>query len=306
MASSNRHWPSMFKSKPTNPTNQCSQYFSSNSPYTSGGDGERTPEPKPRWNPRPEQIRILEAIFNSGMVNPPRDHEIRKIRARLQEYGQVGDANVFYWFQNRKSRSKNKQRHHQKPPSTAATACAASTLSSSTLMNSPTNSVNQPNFYQSAASNQLLNEPSCFLCSSQGFNYPADLSSCDQGNCSNVFDDHQLMLMNHGPLRKDDQVIDKLPQQQIITPIVPHILQGPEIGGRPPQNTTVFINDVGYEVATAPFNVREAFGDEAVLIHPSGMPVLTNQSGLTHQPLQHGAFYYLINPPFHPSPHPDM
>ena len=73
------------------------------------GGEERTPDPKPRWNPRPEQIRILEAIFNSGMVNPPRD-EIPRIRMRLQEYGQVGDANVFYWFQNRKSRSKNKLR----------------------------------------------------------------------------------------------------------------------------------------------------------------------------------------------------
>lgn len=76
------------------------------------GCEERSPEPKPRWNPKPEQIRILEAIFNSGMVNPPRD-EIRKIRAQLQEYGQVGDANVFYWFQNRKSRSKHKLRHLQ-------------------------------------------------------------------------------------------------------------------------------------------------------------------------------------------------
>jgi hypothetical protein len=46
------------------------------------------------------------------MVNPPRE-EIRKIRAQLQEYGQVGDANVFYWFQNRKSRSKHKLRHLQ-------------------------------------------------------------------------------------------------------------------------------------------------------------------------------------------------
>ena len=78
-------------------------------PAICAGGEERTPDPKPRWNPRPEQIRILEAIFNSGMVNPPRD-EIPRIRMRLQEYGQVGDANVFYWFQNRKSRSKNKLR----------------------------------------------------------------------------------------------------------------------------------------------------------------------------------------------------
>ncbi|XP_057537461.1 WUSCHEL-related homeobox 9-like isoform X2 [Amaranthus tricolor] len=132
MASSNRHWPSMFKSKPCNnqqwsqhqdtshhPSSLLASNNTSNTtcarsssitafPFSSGCE-ERSPEPKPRWNPKPEQIRILEAIFNSGMVNPPRD-EIRRIRAQLLEYGQVGDANVFYWFQNRKSRSKHKQR----------------------------------------------------------------------------------------------------------------------------------------------------------------------------------------------------
>ncbi|EEC82182.1 hypothetical protein OsI_26306 [Oryza sativa Indica Group] len=36
------------------------------SPFSSVGE-ERVPDPKPRRNPRPEQIRILEAIFNSGM-----------------------------------------------------------------------------------------------------------------------------------------------------------------------------------------------------------------------------------------------
>lgn len=76
---------------------------------------DRVPDPKPRWNPKPEQIRILESIFNSGIVNPPRD-EIQRIRIRLQEYGQIGDANVFYWFQNRKSRAKHKLRVLQKKP----------------------------------------------------------------------------------------------------------------------------------------------------------------------------------------------
>ncbi|XP_020105573.1 WUSCHEL-related homeobox 9-like [Ananas comosus] len=128
MASSNRHWPSLFKSKPCNTHQQWQHDINSSallsgachkSPYSSGCE-ERSPEPKPRWNPKPEQIRILEAIFNSGMVNPPRD-EIRKIRAQLQEYGQVGDANVFYWFQNRKSRSKHKLRHlHPHPPAASS------------------------------------------------------------------------------------------------------------------------------------------------------------------------------------------
>uniref|UniRef100_J3L2P4 Homeobox domain-containing protein n=1 Tax=Oryza brachyantha TaxID=4533 RepID=J3L2P4_ORYBR len=133
MASSNRHWPSMFRSKhaaqPWPPPWRAQApdmggsppfllsgsssagsggYSLKSSPFSSVGE-ERVPDPKPRWNPRPEQIRILEAIFNSGMVNPPRD-EIPRIRMQLQEYGQVGDANVFYWFQNRKSRSKNKLR----------------------------------------------------------------------------------------------------------------------------------------------------------------------------------------------------
>ncbi|GJN18128.1 hypothetical protein PR202_gb05255 [Eleusine coracana subsp. coracana] len=123
----NRHWTSMFRSKHAAHQPWQTQPDMSGSPpsLVSGGSNttttgssikhsfpggeERTPDPKPRWNPRPEQIRILEAIFNSGMVNPPRD-EIPRIRLRLQEYGPVGDANVFYWFQNRKARSKNKLR----------------------------------------------------------------------------------------------------------------------------------------------------------------------------------------------------
>jgi hypothetical protein len=55
------------------------------------------------------------------MVNPSRD-EIRRIRLQLQEYGPVGDANVFYWFQNRKSRTKHKLRAAgQLQPSARAT-----------------------------------------------------------------------------------------------------------------------------------------------------------------------------------------
>ncbi|XWS12576.1 hypothetical protein CRYUN_Cryun37aG0101700 [Craigia yunnanensis] len=193
MASSNRHWTSMFKFKPCNPHHQWQHdihpsLMSSGcqrAPYTSGCE-ECTPEPKPRWNPKPEQIRILEAIFNSGMVNPPRD-EIRKIRAQLQEYGQVGDANVFYWFQNRKSRSKHKLRNLQNSKQqtqqtphitniTTITAPSSSSFSSeksspkgadkSTLSfsspnvidvsNSPTASVSQTYFHQSQ--NEFLNE----------------------------------------------------------------------------------------------------------------------------------------------------
>lgn len=62
----------------------------------------------------------------------------------------------------------------------------------------------------------------------------------------------------------------------------------------PAAKSTVFINDVAFEVAVGPFNVREAFGDDAVLVHSSGHPVLTNEWGVTLQSLHHGGFYYLV------------
>ncbi|PIN10431.1 hypothetical protein CDL12_16980 [Handroanthus impetiginosus] len=359
MASSNRHWPSMFKSKPCNTTHHQWQNDHINSsllsngchrtPYSSGPEcEERTPEPKPRWNPRPEQIRILESIFNSGMVNPPRD-EIRKIRVQLQEYGQVGDANVFYWFQNRKSRSKHKQRQlkSQQPQTTApppitttiATTFTTAPSSSSSsdksspnnsseksslptividLLNSPTASVNQP-FFQ--GSSEFLSEPFFFPSAggsnsanlTQGFCFP------DMGNVADQSVFSELMLMTHCSSKKDEDAKMKLqpylsypvtttPNTAQTSPPPPplsvpsannHNFQG--AGETGPTKTVVFINDVCFEVGVGPVNVREAFGDDAVLIESSsGQPVLTNEWGITMQPLQHGAFYYLLRP-FAPS-----
>ncbi|XP_042044949.1 WUSCHEL-related homeobox 9-like isoform X1 [Salvia splendens] len=318
MASSNRHWPSMFKSKPPHLQWQRdinSSLISSNkTPYAQVGHGcceERTPEPKPRWNPRPEQIRILEGIFNSGMVNPPRD-EIRRIRAQLQEYGQVGDANVFYWFQNRKSRSKHKQRHLQtskpQPPAAAAPSPPPSSSSSDKssseksisvcpssvidLLNSPTASVNQP----------FLHSPADFL--AEPFYFPGQHT---QELCFPVADPSpnfllsELMLMTKK--REDEEKMQQLsytnntvvpPSFCVPSPSTHHLLQGVEQCG--PTKSTVFINDVCLEIGAGPFNVREAFGDDATLFHSSGQPVLTDEWGLTLHPLHHGAFYYLLRP----------
>lgn len=77
-----------------------------------------------RWTPKPEQIQILENIFNSGTVNPAKDETI-KIRKILEQYGPVGDANVFYWFQNRRSRSRRRQRQIQAAAVAAAAGAAA-------------------------------------------------------------------------------------------------------------------------------------------------------------------------------------
>ncbi|XP_022777330.1 WUSCHEL-related homeobox 9-like [Durio zibethinus] len=372
MASSNRHWPSMFKSKPCNTHHQWQHdinpsHMSSDchkAPYTSVCE-ERSPEPKPRWNPKPEQIRILEAIFNSGMVNPPRD-EIRKIRAQLQEYGQVGDANVFYWFQNRKSRSKHKLRNlqsskqqsqqnqqtHQTPPITNITTITApcsssssseksspkgankSTLSLSSpnvidVSNSPTASVNQTYFHQ--PQNEFLNEPFFFPVQqtaavagfTQGFGF-SELTNVIQvpdqpvGPCTSLL---LSEILSHGASRKEHEenmkmqlqlsyTLTNAPSTQNIIPptaststtrTVPSNNHPIQVVGEPgavepasAAKSTVFINDVAFEVAVGPFNVREAFGDDAILINSAGQPVLTNEWGLTLQSLQHGGFYYLV------------
>ncbi|XP_027770354.1 WUSCHEL-related homeobox 9-like isoform X2 [Solanum pennellii] len=346
MASSNRHWPSMFKSKPCNSHHHQWQHDINSSIIQQRPpcNPERSPEPKPRWNPRPEQIRILEAIFNSGMVNPPRD-EIRKIRAKLQEYGQVGDANVFYWFQNRKSRSKHKQRHlqakaqqqqqhnnnnnssHQPIITSSSSSSDKSSPNSLTfsigtsnvmdLLNSPTSSVNQQNYNEFLSNEQ----PFFFTVQPPAVVPTHDHSAMSQGFCfqdSSTFSPHSSssgLLLNEWMgisttnSKKDEN--DKINlQSQLMTytltstvsplatttiPTISHI-QGvtvdPNDGG--PTRSTVFINDVAFEVGIGPFNVREVFGEDAVLIHSSGEPLITNEWGITIQPLQHGAFYYLL------------
>nr|GMD55577.1 WUSCHEL-related homeobox 11-like [Ipomoea batatas] len=102
--------------------------YQDSSSSTSSPKKNNTPERnegvRSRWNPKPEQILILESIFNSGMVNPPKEETVR-IRKLLEKFGAVGDANVFYWFQNRRSRSRRRQRQLQlqatlgPPPATA-------------------------------------------------------------------------------------------------------------------------------------------------------------------------------------------
>ncbi|PSS24607.1 WUSCHEL-related homeobox like, partial [Actinidia chinensis var. chinensis] len=337
MASSNRHWPSMFKSKPCNhhqwqhdinPNSPLMSTACHRTPYSSGSE-ERTPEPKPRWNPKPEQIRILEAIFNSGMVNPPRD-EIRKIRAQLQEYGQVGDANVFYWFQNRKSRTKHKQqRHlqstkqhqHQQPPTTTAAASTATSSSSSSekpslspkasplvdVANSQAASVNQTYFFGGLDAEFA---PEGFYFPS-GFGFPENDQAAVGGGPGVLLSELMMMSGQRGHMQKkvEEDKLLKLKQQQqqqqmtsygVIQsfappPTVPSAIT--QILGADclveSQKSTVFINDVAFEVGVGPFNVREAFGDDAMLVHCTGQPVVTNEWGVTLHSLQHGGFYYL-------------
>ncbi|XP_076955968.1 WUSCHEL-related homeobox 9-like [Bidens hawaiensis] len=370
MASSNRHWPNMFKSKPAYTAPQEQQLQSHISSTYNSGCEERNPEPKPRWNPKPEQIRILESVFNSGLVNPPRV-EIRKIRARLQEHGPVGDANVFYWFQNRKSRSKHKNRLLQKsqnnqiPLLYEATVTTATTSSSSSsgkssskslefFLNSPTGSVNQkqqtclgegggnslhqhngdyfqePFFFPGVPQKPLAPNTATLT---QDFGFPELGTMINQEN-HHKFDDHTVassygmlptdLMMNHKfgvqskiSRGKDDEgeyIINMLSQNAPPPPPPLAALASPTVDVPSPTTTNVpstlndhegvkeagtrksivFVNDVPYEVDDGPFNIKEAFGGDAMLIDSSGRTVVTDEWGVTLQSLLHGAFYYQV------------
>ncbi|KAK1302250.1 WUSCHEL-related homeobox 8 [Acorus calamus] len=236
---------------------------------------ERSPEPKPRWNPRPEQIQILESIFNSGMVNPPRD-EIRRIRSQLQQFGQVGDANVFYWFQNRKSRSKHKNRHRK----ITTTTSSSSSDKSSPDEPPPPPPPPPPPEYMSG----LVEVPE------HGLGVCAGLLSEIISGGAKEEEMKMMMMMEVHP------VYPVIANANAYMPTISSCgfsdIRGGvgEIGG---ERVTVFINEVAFEVGVGPINLREAFGDDAVLLHSSGHPVLTDHLGLTLQPLQHGASYYL-------------
>ncbi|CAL9040924.1 unnamed protein product [Musa banksii] len=378
MASSNRHWPSMFKSKPCNAHHQWQHdinAYQQRTPYASGCE-ERSPEPKPRWNPKPEQIRILEAIFNSGMVNPPRD-EIRRIRAQLQEYGQVGDANVFYWFQNRKSRSKNKQRHLQgarlqprpsvpaspsPPPVTtkpAATAAATSSSSSSSEQTTGSDKTLLPVASMGSALTTTMR--STLPATSMNPMYlhgpgPAEFgieSFLPEGPHGYCFTGTDLMgivgvpeqavvaypglwgeLMGQNQECKSGEDATKVKMQlhhlygigasaagsaatatgvstasatvtcvnasargatAAAATFSSPICEIQALGDGGAARSTVFTNEVAFEVAAGPLNIKETFGHEAVLLDHSGHPVLTDEWGVTIHPLQHGACYYLVS-----------
>ncbi|KOM30409.1 hypothetical protein LR48_Vigan1345s000100 [Vigna angularis] len=61
-----------------------------------------------RWRSTLEQVNILLNIFNHGIINPSRD-QIREITGRLKEYREVGEYNVYCWFQNHGNRVKHRR-----------------------------------------------------------------------------------------------------------------------------------------------------------------------------------------------------
>ncbi|KAK4485594.1 hypothetical protein RD792_008237 [Penstemon davidsonii] len=216
---------------------------------------QRTEPVRSRWTPKPEQILILESIFNSGMVNPPKDETVR-IRKLLEKFGSVGDANVFYWFQNRRSRSRRRQRQIQ------------ASLSGGEQPRDGGGSQ-----YESSMGG------GGFPPGSLSYSLNAGSSSSSGGNDG----EFNYSFSGHGA---GLQELDGNSYFGTSDASSLHYQSG---------LITVFINGVATEVGRGPLDMKAMFGTgDFVLFHSSGVPVQVNEYGFLVQSLQHGESYFLV------------
>ncbi|KAJ0013401.1 hypothetical protein Pint_20754 [Pistacia integerrima] len=228
---------------------------------------ERSEPVRSRWTPKPEQILILESIFNSGMVNPPKDETVR-IRKLLEKFGSVGDANVFYWFQNRRSRSRRRQRQLQ----------ASLNAGEQRNQPQPSGAIQYENSYAPMGFNTspaFASTPSNFLVGSSS-------------SCGVMGDDGAENLFSVSGQMGFQEIEQNSSVTSILCPSETSNLQYQS------GFITVFINGVPTEVPRGPLDMKAVFGQDVILVHSSGVPVPTNEFGFLMQSLHHGESYFLV------------
>ncbi|KAL0404678.1 UNVERIFIED_CONTAM: WUSCHEL-related homeobox 11 [Sesamum radiatum] len=239
-----------------------------------GPEADQRSEPvRSRWTPKPEQILILESIFNSGMVNPPKDETVR-IRKMLEKFGAVGDANVFYWFQNRRSRSRRRQRQIQASLSAAGEQPQAQPRGGGGAIQ-----------YENTVPGGFLPPLST---------YPMSTSSCLQvgSGSSSAFGpggNDGTTSNDFFPFSGRPGGLQELEQNTFFGPPETSSLHNYQS-----ETITVFINGVATEVGRGPVDMKAMFGGDFVLFHSSGVPVQVNEFGFLVQSLQHGESYFLV------------
>ncbi|KAL2502101.1 WUSCHEL-related homeobox 11 [Forsythia ovata] len=241
----------------------------STSRRSGGSETERNEPVRSRWTPKPEQILILESIFNSGMVNPPKEETVR-IRKLLEKFGAVGDANVFYWFQNRRSRSRRRQRQIQ-------SSLSGGEQPQTQPLTGGCGAIQYENNTAASSVPFLYNFP---LSSSSGL-YGSS-SSCTVDDAS----DNMFSLSGHPELPEIDQ--NPSVHSSFCPSDASHLQYQSGL-------ITVFINGVATEIPRGPLDMKAMFGQDFMLFHSSGVPVQVNEYGFLMQSLQHGDTYFLVN-----------
>ncbi|XP_058210086.1 WUSCHEL-related homeobox 11-like [Rhododendron vialii] len=251
-----------------------------------GGSRERNNEGvRSRWTPKPEQILILESIFNSGMVNPPKDETVR-IRKLLEKFGSVGDANVFYWFQNRRSRSRRRQRQqiHEAAATTTSHATATATATATQQQQQ------QHGYYQTT------NESSGGGGAIHQYEMSGSSSSSGGGGGSVDFVNEHLCSFS-GEIGFPGYFSEQISSSPSVS--APLDTSSTSLPNQSPGFMTVFINGVPTEVGRGPIDMKGMFGEDLMLVHSSGMPVVPafNDFGFSLHTLHHGESYFLVPRP---------
>ncbi|XP_062006060.1 WUSCHEL-related homeobox 11, partial [Rosa rugosa] len=254
-----------------------------NSP-NSNGSSERSEPVRSRWIPKPEQILILESIFNSGMVNPPKEETVR-IRKLLEKFGSVGDANVFYWFQNRRSRSRRRQRQLQASFEQRNQAAADQQVGGAIQYgSSSTTSFSAPPPPPAMAFG--ASTPSTF-----GSNYDLVGDSSSSSCAAMAADDHFFSVsgqMGFPDIEHSSSGVTSVLGPSDASSL--HFQSGVNL------MMTVFINGVPTEVPRGPLDMKAMFGTQDVLlIHSSGVPLPINEFGFLAHSLQPGESYFLVS-----------
>ncbi|XP_062213441.1 WUSCHEL-related homeobox 6-like isoform X2 [Phragmites australis] len=285
---------------------------------SSGSGGRGTGEPvRSRWTPKPEQILILESIFNSGMVNPPKDETVR-IRKLLERFGAVGDANVFYWFQNRRSRSRRRQRQMQ--AAAAAAAAAASSAANSSPVTSasvglPSGAVHplamvgsacQYEQQASSSSSSGSTGGSSLGLLALGAGVPGTGGGYFQASCGASSPLASGLMGDVDSSGGSDDLFAISRQMGFVESPIASSSVAPNITAHqqqyyscqlPAATITVFINGVSMEVPRGPIDLRAMFGQDVMLVHSTGALLPVNDYGILTQSLLMGESYFLVTRP---------
>ncbi|OIW03259.1 hypothetical protein TanjilG_20563 [Lupinus angustifolius] len=212
------------------------------------------------------------------MVNPPKDETIR-IRKLLEKFGTVGDANVFYWFQNRRSRSRRRQRQLQ-----------ASLEHRNNQMMQPSQvdvgaipyhkDVTSPSLSATATTTAIVSASSIRDSS----------SSCGEGGVFGGQESIDSFFSISSQMSFPEIDYSSAATSVFYPPVVQNFsYQSGSI--------TVFINGIATEVPCGPIDMKTVFGEDVILVHSSGLPLPTNEFGFLMQSLQLGESYFLVSKP---------
>ncbi|RCV30391.1 hypothetical protein SEVIR_6G090000v4 [Setaria viridis] len=249
------------------------------------GQAHRSSEGEPtmarsRWAPKPEQILILESIFNSGMVNPAKD-ETARIRRLLERFGAVRDANVFYWFQNRRSRSRRRARQLQQACSATAHQLPAAGVGAGHYhgVNDNASPFGMNGHSQVRAGMMPAAAPLPSVAATAPHFFAEEVDSGDDLFAIS----RQMGLMSRGGDHRCGYTASDA-SQMTYQPTGMTSIQ-------------VFINGAVYEVpgAGAPLDLAGTFGHDAMLVHSSGEILPVNEHGVLMKSLQMGECYYLVS-----------